>query len=1384
MPAEKIEAWNPTWYERAKDWLNRGYRQSPFGPEQVFGKLKEEVAGLIIPSVKTELKQKMYTALAPIPGFYAGKWTPLVGDISANVFGKKVAKVEALQKLQGHGLTIKDLSTPAQPLWRVTDTKGKSQFVNPDVLTEGTYARDLGELYARIVGVDYTPEVRLAFDVGQFIGTLKRTHQATRFLTKNVAARPWLLKPFQLGISGMETDMLLQIEDVVVGKRDKFSFEDAWKTGGLFTIFGGVIEGAKATRAALADAHMARIFFRQNPEALKLLNHSDLKKMSAYGRAVQAGMPQKAAMRVYGKDLRTVIDKFDKYREAVRWRPNIQKLLPEKAGLTTKMPSTVFEANQRLLKGEIPDKLIKDLGLKPAEIKLVKPTTKFDRIMSGIDKAFRKKDLHKLEEIDRRASAELSQIVKELRPEAERRLNLLSRLIFEIAGKELDAGREITVAATIKRNPYFTMPLKRVREDAENGIALAKEAMARIDPTCALGKGVLTPATYQQKKAAHVLKAMHKLTDEQYRRAIRYATGQDSMATMNVDEAKDAIEHLSHYDDIVELVDEVIKVAPVSIDPRMPKGYNAKIRAHSGSDETFNKTIVYSNKLGGVPSNADVPGLDWRQERYAQDLINVTRMQRRAARKGVVKEEAGKHVNLVNPWSSTRYALAQAGVKSGVPLRRGHATVVAKAVGVTIENAKAIDDALKRAGASRIGSPLSFAEGKQIANWLFVNPENAPKLKATLWGDMAEPTQRIAQEIHNFLQTRNALLVRWARWIKWDRAAKRADATIQKLRDKGKKITNTRLKTIMKPVKAARPPNAPQSAIQEGRTAEEIGQLLDWLDTQTWGTRKFYYMSESELKDLTSIYPTGTIPEELEEAAALLGSQPEQVLPETMTREGMGKIAKGGALLNAVLNHANRVGVFAATYDDLTKFWKAFASTNPSPQDIARVRLLVNTSLGFRHAVEPWVKVARALNVWFWRPYFAFSPKRAAWFSYRNLHQDIAYGLTQIELKEAAKSCVVLSKAVGKSVTSGVWDEIDKINPWMREDYENFWESTISQRRQMYLQFVLQRQGNVVSDFGNQAVAIIDAIGSAPIYSDEVNRLKAWPTMHQTAYRNAQQIIQGKISAEKFWHNLNMDNLHIDQRLEMHRLIDEGNWREIVKNFAEYRTENIHFRYDTALRSIAEQTPGGRAVMGLATFPRGTFEIMYQNGFKPFVQGFESGNYRQSYEGLKTIIMGIFGSRMARWMLYAVTGRVAYGVFDTVTRYAPVAPGPRRIQELFDTINNIQWRAQEQGYDIAKTSDMIMAAVTYQSELFIPFCDVALDYYEYQNDVHGVRLYSLLKKKALQRFKDETGKAFRPASRDSNERIQHLFWGGAEEGKELKIRGMKRVKKKVRKKRK
>ncbi len=1509
-------------------------------------------------------------------GFASGRYTLGLADLAAAKFGKSAATKELHDKITRHGLTINDVSVPGESLWQVEDVKGNVAFVNPDKEIEGTYAKDLGEVYANFTGLDVTPDMQAVYDVARFVGSISPVGKGIKAITQTAKINPRALRILQTGIIGLTTDTLLQVEDVLSEKRDEFSPSQALKTGGVFVLFGGVVEGAVAAKVAIGDALRLRQYFRstQGIEALKSVPKADLKYFISAKKAVADGMSQGRWSKRYSEQrLGSIWKKMVKAYKKAHPIPSAVRLLPEKAGLsvpeikgkgevlslttqpTTKLADATIALRLKdgtvisdpkathhgdlVLKKKIDVFNVQDVGwidsgeyvthipiTSKTKLDILKegkiaPAAKPEVVARMMEKApveptFAQKIKifsSRLEEITKAKSiSQLSPKMQELSAKFDKayisvNINKAKDLAEEarlltakdIGGPDLFAYASMQDAADAlmrrtldTKNPYYQMPLARIQEDAAQGVALAKQALARFGPNVPayasmpdvadtygikktisrfpqkvkdqasleevgnaiakdfglgatkfrwlyddfseggsawghplpqsaleyekgvfviqvnvkgqtqgwikktivhelghlarlgmageygreathhpefkrwvanaqgklvkvtaisnLAKEAITPMTQHQLGQIEAMVTKHELTPEAVDRLLNYSTGESDISSLTIEQADVFKEHLNNFEYLVEDTDAVSKVPPVAIDINLPKGSMERIRKAAGSDEVLNNTMLYSHRLGGSPSNAAIPNLDGRQQMYAKDLENAADVRRRFTRKVVAKAPKGKEVNAINAWSSARYAMGQAEVKSGVPLRRLFSNIVADGVEMTNQNAAAIEEAIKKAGISRIGSPTTFEEGKQIADWLFEEDE---AIKQQLWAGMSDDVKALTASYQGLLQGRSASLIRHARFVKWDRAAKTAQEKLNQAQITGKKLTKKALEKIMEPVRKAKPINAPAIALTEGRAARETGQLLDWLDTQTWGTRKFYYMSERELKELTDLYPTGTIPEELEQAEMALGKQPELVLPETMTREGGGKIAKGGSITAAIAHHMNRVGVFAATHDDLVKFWEAFASTNPSVKDINSVRSLVNTVLGFHHPVSEPVKIVREATKWFWRPYF-LSPKRSIWFSTRNLHQNIAYGLSQTTLKEVAKSAV--------DFTTG------QVSPWMKEDYEKYWSSRISQRKQMQHQFILQKQGDIISTFGNKAVAIIDLLGSAPIYSDEINRLLAWPTLHQTAYRNLEKFAQKKISAKKLWSNLDIDTLHLSQRLELHRLLDEGDVRQFAANWSEYKVENIHFRYETSLRSVAEQTPGGKAWIGLMTFPRGTAEILYQNGVKPFVQGFNSGNYRQSYKGLRTIIMSIFGSRAARWLLYGLTGRTAYGIFDTIFRYTPVAPGAARVQQMFDDVSGILYMADEHEKDIPETVDAIMGAVSYQLELFIPFCDVALDYYETTNDVYGVRLYSLLKKKALQQYKNETGKKFREADRDYHERIQHMFWGGAERGEEAK----------------
>jgi len=251
---------------------------------------------------------------------------------------------------------------------------------------------------------------------------------------------------------------------------------------------------------------------------------------------------------------------------------------------------------------------------------------------------------------------------------------------------------------------------------------------------------------------------------------------------------------------------------------------------------------------------------------------------------------------------------------------------------------------------------------------------------------------------------------------------------------------------------------------------------------------------------------------------------------------------------------------------------------------------------------------------------------------------------------------------------------------------------------------------------------------------------------------------------------LNLATLHPAQKLELMQMLASDDPMGFAMRYAEMKVENIHFKYETALRSAVEQQGTGRLLGGIITYPRGKFEILYRTGIKPFVDGIQKGNVDQAYQGIKTIAAFLAGIYLADESLERITGRGAYGWATAFFQYAPLAPGVSTVHEAFREFSRIQYQAAEYNWPVERQIAAYAGLTGQQIEMFVPYAEAMVTYYEVAEDTKNVTLWKIIKEEVLKDYFDKHGRPLPRAKRDTVEKWKHAFFGKIKEGEKLKKR--------------
>lgn len=744
------------------------------------------------------------------------------------------------------------------------------------------------------------------------------------------------------------------------------------------------------------------------------------------------------------------------------------------------------------------------------------------------------------------------------------------------------------------------------------------------------------------------------------------------------------------------------------------------LRGLSRTDENFEKVLDFMSSRNPLPS--DPQRREFMMDKY-MDMANQIYKRSKKPNKPLI--------SWAKELKPVRYVLNDIEMKTGTDLYSNYKAAVYDSSAGHQAAIDSVNKALDVAGIKRRLATISKKQNDHLMWWLHDPDDDVGK---AAWENMEGKTRRIGLALKTLYSDEGKYkigLLRFRLWVEHEIVPN----SIKKQQKKAGK------KKGGKPVFS-------DTIKEQGIKAMGEGKFREWIMGQDWVARENYYPSIRESKDLTDEIVLSLAPPEIRKNWI---KDPATIPSAAYTRAGKGVPIEGSVIKNTI-NHFSRINTALLTMDNVLDFWNNFKKTNPQISDMDFMKNYLNNILGKGNIGGLPIRWAKKAIRTFWRFYF-LNPMKGLWFATRNIFQSGAYGATQLGITESAKSFkdIITRKGVLER----------------REDKELMWKDGISERAPVYQEWMMLEESKIRNPLHGYFANIAEEMGQIFIYSDEVNRTLTWLPIHRAAQRNLQEMRSGKISFNQLVSRLKLDTLHPKQQIDLVNLIEEGNDRQFIRDVAEYKTENIHFRYRTGLRSPAEQTIAGRTFVGLMVYPRGVYNLAMENSIKPLYRGITRGNYGMAARGLGNLVALYIGAALARRALYKLTGREAYGLTHTIFGYTPMSPGVSWMQER---LNDFSWTIQENGLSAATAEEAANIGGD-MAEFLIPFCDIAIDMYEAENDVRGVTFWNLTKKKLKQKYYMRTGKRYRKSRRDDWERISHiLFSGGFEEPKEKKYK--------------
>lgn len=815
--------------------------------------------------------------------------------------------------------------------------------------------------------------------------------------------------------------------------------------------------------------------------------------------------------------------------------------------------------------------------------------------------------------------------------------------------------------------------------------------------------------------------------------------------------------------------------------PPKPKTTKTKTIDTFASRAPNNFELSMSGKVKrGILQTAKGDREAYRKTVDAVDKFNITITPANEKRIASLSRQVANKIHTgkdkpLGEFGSAKFAMMEYDSRHGSNINSSFRAAEFNAIEGTDEARTELANAFTKAGITvhQLNTKTNISE--RVSDFLF---EQDPDSRQQLKNLLTDKELQIANAFAEFIspQGYRGTLVRQRRFQIWDEVMRKANPILLKLNAKDQK-TKTDIKEIAsleRSLKLVVPPDVQaldaediDGIYRQGKAAMEQGQLAEWAETQTWGTKISYYMSAPEEVTLDNI--DKSVPEQLEQLVNEMNDIKLTRDRETFTRKGKA-VKNRKPLAHALISSTQRLAVSVAINDQMEAFWAEVKSTSP---DLDTQLLVKRFTDSVRRKPVARSKAERVTDSAFrnwWRLRFV-DPTNVGWFAVRQLGQNVTFGPPVLGLRNFAKG------AIGNVYRTVKGDP----------DYAQFkadnWKIRFSEKHDIWKTMTLQDSG-ASTNLNHNLSMTLDIMGITPSVTDEWNRMFVSPLAYNLAKTELGKFEAARVKAEltgkstkysedKLMAKLKVKSMHEQSQLQLESRLSNGQNDDFILDYTDGMVESINFRYKKSFRSGFEQTRTGRILAGPITFLRGTWEIAYQNGAKRVAAGMKAKDWSTIKAGAGTIFTFLLTSHLMGRAYEQLAGREAY---DPISLFLAngigLTPGVSSLVKETELIANTVETIAEEGV----FSEEALAALSINTitglELFnlIAISNSSAAFYESVNDVRGARAAKIVHKELMNEWGARTKISFPKAERTMYQKMAHFFWGGFEDPEEFRTK--------------